>query len=230
MLPPRPNITPMLLQDYYTRVQLSLVLALLILIGIARWWPLPSESPPEDIVYRSSAQEIITIEEIQPTRQQNKPPPPPPPPIPIVVPDDVVIEDQIYVDDAQLAIETSVDAQELAAALPAGEASAAKAPEIGAKPLRFVEAEYPRAALRRKVRAEVVIEVLVDARGQVKEARIVERFLYAKEKEEKEVVAELAYGLEESALKAAQRWMFQPARKDGQPVQSYYTMTLGFGV
>lgn len=220
----------MLLQDYYMRVQLSLILALLVLNGIVSWWPLPSEPPPDDTIYRVSNQEIITIEEIQPTRQQNKPPPPPPPPIPIVVPDDVVIEDQIYVEDAMLAIETPDDALELAAALPAGEASAAKTIETGAKPLRFVEAEYPRAALRRKVRAEVVVEVLVDARGQVREARIVERFLYARDKAEKEAVTELAYGLEESALEAAQRWMFQPARKDGQPVQSYYTMTLGFGV
>lgn len=212
------------------RVQLCLVLALLVLIGLVHVWPLPSKPPPDDGVYRVSSQEVITIEEIQPTRQQNKPPPPPPPPIPIVVPDDVVIEDQIYVEDALLAIETADDAQELAAALPAGEASAAKTIEVGAKPLRFVEAEYPRAALRRKVRAEVVVEVLVDARGQVSEARIVERFLYPNDKAEKEPVNVLAYGLEESALKAAQRWMFQPARKDGRPVQSYYTMTLGFGV
>ena len=75
-----------------------------------------------------------------------------------------------------------------------------------------------------------MIEVLVDEKGKVQEAKIVQRYVYSKNKKEKKSVAILGYGLEESALSAAQRWTFRPARQNGYPVQSYTTLTFSFGV
>ena len=176
-------------------------------------------------------QDIIALEEIQPTRQTQKPPPPPPPLIPIVVADDIIIEEEIEVEDQALVLEEYAENlfDDTAQITTAGNNATSKAPERGPKEMRFVEPEWPREARRKKVRADVIVEVLVDEKGLVREANVVDRYLYQKDSDEKEQVAELKYGLEEAAVAAAKRWMFQPARQDGNPVKSYKTITFSFG-
>ena len=215
---------------YRVRMLLSTVLAQLILIGLVHWWPSFSRSSPDTAIYDTRGQELIAIEEIQPTRQAQKPPPPPPPLIPVEVQDDLIIEEEIEISDQFLTLDEYADELFEQQQLSGNVGKSSKAPEVGPKPLRFVEPEYTRAARRKRVRAEVIVEVLVDEKGLVRNAKIVERFLYNGSGEEKELVSSLRYGLEESALAAAQRWMFQPARQNGQPVQSYTTLTFSFGV
>ena len=214
---------------YRLRVLSCTAGAILLLIAIFTFWPLPGEQELEPFPYHTGGQEVIALEDIQPTRQSKKPPPPPPPMIPMVVPDDIFIESEIEIKDAFLTLEEYGTEQDLAEGTD-GEASSAKAPEVGPKPLRFVEPEYTREARRKNVKAEIVIEVLVDEKGKVQEAKIVERYVYSKNSKEKNTVPSLNYGLEESALSAAQRWTFRPARQNGSPVQSYTTLTFSFGV
>ncbi len=191
---------------------------------------MPSEEVAAPVTFHTNGQELIAIEEIQPTRQTNRPPPPPPPVIPYVVPDDIVIENEIEYEDAFLTLEEyGVEEEGVSDPAPAGVSGGAVAPEVGPKPLRFVEPEYTREARRKNVKAEVVVEVLVDARGRVQTAKIIERYIYIKDKN-KTTVEMLEYGLEESALSAAERWTFRPARQNGQPVESYTTLTFSFGV
>ena len=83
---------------------------------------------------------------------------------------------------------------------------------------------------RKKVRAEVVVEALVDKRGRVQDVKIVERYLLGKKPEDRESVDMIGYGLEESAMDAARKWMFRPARDKGQAVSSYYVFSLKVGV
>lgn len=214
---------------YRLRVLGCVIAAQLLLLALVRWWPLPSLEK-DTTVYHTQGQELIAIEEIMPTRQKQKPPPPPPPLVPVVVPDDVVLEDVVEIDENVLMLEEYADAALDQTGPQTGDAASFQAPEVGPKPLRFVEPEYTRAARRRNIRAEVIVEVLVDEKGLVRDARVVERFLYNNENDEKEVVSALDYGLEEAALAAAQRWMFQPAKQNGQPVRSYTTLTFSFGV
>ncbi len=201
--------------------------SLLLLIFIFKFWPLPGQIEPEPFPYHTEGQELIAMEEVLPTRQSQKPPPPPPPIIPLAVPDDIVIDYEIEVQDVPLILEEYGEESAIAEGT-TGEATAAVAPEVGPKPLRFVEPEYTREARRKKVKAEVVIEVFVDEKGNVQDAKIVERFIYSKDK--KKPVASLGYGLDETALTAAQKWTFRPARQNGAPVQSYTTLTFSFGV
>ena len=216
--------------NYRIRVLASIVASQLLLIGAVNLWPLPGVEIDTN-VYHTQGQEVIEMEEILPTRQKQKPPPPPPPLIPVVVPDDVVIEELVELDDNFLILEEyAEEALDQSGQQPSGNSASFKAPDAGPKPLRFVEPEYTRAARRKKVRAEIIVEVLVDERGLVRDAKILERFLYKKDSDEKEVVNGIEYGLEESALSAAQRWMFQPAKENGQPVRSYTTLTFSFGV
>ncbi len=205
--------------------------ALVLLIGIFRFWPLPIQEEIAPVTLHTSGQELIAIEEIQPTRQSKKPPPPPPPVIPSLVPDDILIENEIEFEDAFLTLDEYGDDDEVPAdPAPEGASGGAVAPEVGPKPLRFVEPEYTREARRKNVKAEIVVEVLVDARGRVETAKIIERFLYSKDAKNKTTVESLEYGLEESALSAAERWTFRPARQNGTPVESYTTLTFSFGV
>ena len=214
---------------YRLRIQLCLSATLILLIGLVRLWPPPPSDADESVAYRVSEQETIDIEEIQPTRQARRAPPPPVPPIPIVVPDDVVLDNvELEFSDANL-----LDIKDLGEDTDEAEGDAVPAAggvTVGPKAVRFVEPEYTREARRRRVRAEVIVEVLVDDRGRVQETTIEERFLLDEDGDSKTPVAEVGYGLDEAAVSAAKRWIFRPARENGKPVSSYTTLTFTFGV
>ena len=131
-------------------------------------------------------------------------------------------------EEAFLTLEEYGEAETPDQPAPAGASGASRSPDVAPRAIRLVEAEFPRAAMRKKIKAEVVVEVLVDQKGKVQETRVVEQYLYGKKG--KELVANLGYGLEDAARSAAARWMFRPARQNGYPVQSYHTITFSFGV
>ena len=216
--------------SYRVRLLLSVVGAQVLLLALVHWWPDLALNNNDKRIFDTRGQDLIAFEEIQPTQQSQKPPPPPPPLIPLIPEEDVIFEEEIEITDQPLVLEEyGEDIMQQDAQSTAGAGRSATAAEIGPKPLRFVEPEYTRAARRRKIAAEVTVEVLVDEKGLVREAKIVERYLVEGPEDAKRSVNELNYGLEESALAAAQRWMFQPARQNGKPVQSYTTITFSFG-
>ncbi len=208
--------------------QACLAAALLVAIAVVHLWPLPESPDEEPVSYRSVGQETIEIEEVVQTRQRAEKPPPPPPLLEVVVTDEEVIDDyELELPDDFLALsEEEGESQDT----PQGQQSAGTLPDlIEPRPVRIVEPEYTREAQRRKIKAEVVVEVLVDERGRVSKARVLERFLLGKD-EEREPVDELGYGLEESAVAAAERCMFRPARFGGRTVRGFKTLRFSFGV
>jgi protein TonB len=72
---------------------------------------------------------------------------------------------------------------------------------------------YPAKALKERVRGLVIVQVLVQEDGGVREVRI-ERGARA--------------DLNEAALEAARHWRFEPARKDGRFVRTYATIRFPF--
>ena len=146
------------------------------------------------------------------------------------MPDDVVLEeiDLEFPDDFKAVDDTGEDV-DAAEGVTVGDNLSFSA-DSGPKPVRIVQPEYPREAKRRNIRAEVVVEVLVDERGQVSEFKIVERYLLNKDQTEREAVAVIGFGVEEAAEKAADQWMFSPAREGGKIVRSYTRITFSFGV
>lgn len=215
---------------YRLRILVSTAATLLLIIGLVRLWPGPGADDNATIPYRIAEQERIEIEEIQPTQQSSQAPPPPAPPIPVVVPNDVLHDHDLdFSDTNMLSLENPGVDEMISEGLADGPAKSG-GETFGPKAVRFVEPEYTREARRRRVRAEVVIEVLVDKGGRVLETRIEERFLLDKEGTERTPVAEIGYGLEAAAQAAAKRWIFRPARTDGVPVSSYTTLTFTFGV
>ena len=212
-----------------------MTVSLLALIGAFRLWPeIRLKAVNTDVIYDTRGQEVIALEDILPTKQATSRPPPPRPFIPMVVPNESTLEEiEIELSDYVPLDDYGDDGEPGEIGAPQGTGTGSQTAiraDVGPRTIRFVEPEYSQEARRRGVRAEFVIEVLVNERGRVEESKIVERFLIGKDDEDKQPVAEVGYGLEEAALSAADRWVFRPARQNGRAVQSYTTLTFTFGV
>lgn len=206
----------------------SLAGVLLLLIALVRLWPLPQPGESTDVVYRAEP-EAIAIDEILQTSQSVSKPPPPPPPVPVESTMDFLVEEPELDFDVSLP-----DIADLTRRGPPGdgadEMTTSASLEEAARPVRFVEPEYTRDARRKRLKAEIVVQVLVSREGNVRETQILRRYLLGTSASEREAVDVIGYGLEEAAVTAARRWIFRPARLDGIPVESYYELTFSFGV
>jgi len=83
------------------------------------------------------------------------------------------------------------------------------------KPIKQVTPKYTSDALRAKIQGDVEVEIIVLTDGTVGDVR---------------VTKSLDAGLDEQAIAAARQWRFQPATKDGQPVEYTATLSLEFRV
>lgn len=88
-----------------------------------------------------------------------------------------------------------------------------KGPEI--IPSTRVEPRYPEPARRVRLQGAVILEAVIDERGNVTSVRVVKG---------------MAMGLEQAAIEAVSRWKFQPATLDGRPVAVYFNLTVNFFV
>jgi len=211
---------------YRITVLVCMVAALLSLNLLARYWPNWSSEPDDHRVFDTRG-EPIELEMIEQTRQAAKPPAPPTPLPPVVVPDDVVLDFEEVDPSEEITVEEEGD--EEGEGEIAGPRLVAQADQ-GPRPIRFVEPEYSAEARKRKVKATILVEVLVDELGRVLQTRIIDRFVYENKGDPPVPVSQIGYGLEEAALAAAERWRFRPARHGGRAVQTYTTLTFRFGV
>lgn len=97
---------------------------------------------------------------------------------------------------------------------------AAKAPDcteplVKAKPERIVRPEFTNEARTVGVDGRVVVEVMVDERGDVSSAKVVKG---------------LGHGLDEASLDAAKRTHFQPATRCGKPVAAPFLLAMKFSL
>ncbi|HEX7419173.1 MAG TPA: energy transducer TonB [Thermoanaerobaculia bacterium] len=83
-----------------------------------------------------------------------------------------------------------------------------KAPVI----IKRVEPIYPKAAREAKITGIVILEVLIDKTGAVTDA----------------VVMQDLSGLGDAAIDAVRQWKFQPATKNGEPVDVIFHLTMSF--
>ena len=84
-----------------------------------------------------------------------------------------------------------------------------KAPVV----LSRVEPHYPEAARADRVSGIVIVEVLIDKSGVVKDALI---------------LRDLPHGIGPSALEAVRQWRFAPATRNGEPVDVLFNLTVNF--
>lgn len=206
---------------------LSLAACLLVAVAVVRFWPalVPGAASESPAVYAADAQ--VLFDEIQPTRQARDQAPPPPMLPPLVVPDDRTVLQEVRIDFINDLVFDAGSAQDGGPEGTDEEPVSAPVPAEPPRRLSIVEASYPREARRRDVRARVLVRVRVGSDGRVREARIVRRVLL--EDDGERTVEALGYGLDRSALDAARRTLFIPARAAGEPVESWHTIPIGFG-
>lgn len=213
--------------EYRRRFLGALALVLALGIALVRWWPASAPSSPEG-PFRERGPERIQVNEIQPTTQSRERTPPPPAPVPpVVVPNDVVIEEEIEFGEGTLAIEDPSDDERLQEGN-SKVTTAARRPDTNARLFRAVQPDYPSSARERSVQARVRVSVQVSKTGRVKAAAVLKRWRLLDGGRARRV-AHLEYGLEEAALVAARRSRFRPAQHNGMPVASQTTITFEFG-
>jgi TonB family protein len=77
-----------------------------------------------------------------------------------------------------------------------------------------VKPEYPREAFEARIQGTVLVEALVDERGHISKARVVQS----------------VPGLDEAALDAVRKWQFEPAMKNGKPVATIIHIPVAFRI
>ena len=84
-----------------------------------------------------------------------------------------------------------------------------KAPQI----INRVEPKYTDKAREARIAGVVIVQALVDKNGVVRDAV---------------VLKPLPFGLSESALEAVKQWTFQPATRNGEPVDVIFNIVMNF--
>jgi TonB family protein len=92
-----------------------------------------------------------------------------------------------------------------------------QSPDLARQPrvLHRVDPRYTPEARRGLIQGTVVVEVLVDERGTP--ARV-------------SVVSPLGFGLDDRAVEAVSRWVFEPAMRDGKPVRATSVVEVNFRI
>lgn len=78
-----------------------------------------------------------------------------------------------------------------------------------------VQPEYPTVALLPRIQGEVVLEAVINIKGTVESLRIVKS---------------LHPILDKAAMKALDKWRFEPGKVDGRPVKAYFLLTIHFKI
>lgn len=206
-----------------------LIVAELITIGIFNFWPVPSSDnrTMQDV---KVSDDVIAIDDVVMTRQQNQPPPPPKPQSPIPVPKDEIIEEEI---PELNEINVTDYSDSLSVALRGSEGNSDKAtsnPQTAPSVIRIVEPTVPQAAKEANIKAEIWVTFLVDQQGRVEEASVSQIKLFDRDTGNTRDVQTIGYGLTEATLNAALQWKFRPAKDDGEIVRAYtkHIFTFGF--
>lgn len=210
------------LQNYYTIfLEVGLILALLILTALARV-QLTTEKTE---VPQLQEQEVIEMEEIVQTKQEQKVPPPPRPPVPVAVPNDEIIEDVDINISADIDFSSTLD---LPPAPPDQAEEGNKEEEedffvlveqmpelIGGLGSLQQQIKYPDRALRAGIEGRVYVRFIVDEKGEV---------------ENPHVIRGIGGGCDEEALRVVETAKFKPGLQRGRPVRVQYNLPIIFRI
>lgn len=222
------------LRDFYYdelnhehRFMFSLICSELLALLVILWWPVYPSEPVEH--YDRFDNEEILIDQAIITQQSTAPASPPKPQVPVPVPNDEIIEEEIDFPDID-DLFTQFDAQgEIGTAPREGEGDIVGSPERPPGLLRIVEPTIPDAAKRANVKAQIIVTFLVGKDGSVEDMAISEIRVYTGNGSDYELVDQIGYGLMEATMTAASKWRFSPARHNGQPVRAYVENSFNIG-
>lgn len=213
MINERKNAKADLKKTYNITLQSGLIASLLIIITLVRinLYSEPPTPPPIEI------QEEVVMEDIEITKQIETPPPPPRPPVPVEVPNDEILEDDIVDLDLDFDLDGPMD-------LPPPPPPADDEDEffivvenmpvlqggLGALQKRV---RYPEMARRAGIEGRVTVQFIVNEAGEVENPR---------------VIRGIGGGCDEEALQAVKKAKFTPGMQRGRPVRVQYSLPIVF--
>lgn len=177
-------------------------------------------NPTTQMQIEEEDQEIIEMEEIIQTEQQDTPPPPERPQTPEEVPDDEIVEDMTFDFEG----DPEGDAGDLPPPPPPEDEEEEQEPEyfesvedmpeiIGGMDALYEVLEYPEIARMAGVEGRVVVQFIIDEEGNVQNPQVIQG---------------VGAGLDEAAVDAIQAVEFEPGRQRGRPVPVQYTIPVNF--
>lgn len=197
------------LRRKYTRyVEISLIISLALLIIAFKFFPKVEGGEK----HMQVAQELVNVEDIVKTKQENRPPPPPKPPIPIESPSDNVLED-VEIGSTEIDLSQQLEAPppppKEEKKIVEEEIQYFEVVEEMPEPIGGIEAiqkkiVYPEIAKRAGVEGKVYILAYVDENGNVTKT---------------EVLKGIGAGCDEAAEKAVRETKFKPGKQRGKPVR-----------
>jgi protein TonB len=202
------------LKNFYTLfLEIGLLLVLVVFL-IATKINFPSEKQDVDLV---KEQEVVKMEEVIQTEQDQTPPPPPRPQVPVEVPNDEIIEDQEINLDAEIDMDQKLEMPDPPEEEEEEEdffVAVEQMPELkgGLAKLQGC-VEYPDMARRAGIEGRVVVQFIVNEEGKVEDPR---------------VVRGIGGGTDEEALRCVKQAEFEPGRQRGEPVRVQYSLPVVF--
>lgn len=202
------------------RLEIGMILSLLIAIG---GFKANIQFDGNDEALYVETQEEVFIEDIVQTKQEIQAPPPPKPVIPVEVPNDEIIENEIIDIDAELDLDMAIDLPpppKLPDDVEEYEEEVfivvEQAPELigGLSGLQSL-IEYPEMALMAGISGRVVVQFIVDEKGNVLEPV---------------VIRGIGGGCDEEALRAVKQVKFKPGKQRGIPVKVRYSLPITFAL
>lgn len=202
------------LRKYYTVfLEIGLVAVLLIFI-VAMKVEFTSDRGDIDL---TEEQEVVEMEEIVQTEQQEKPPPPPRPQVPVEVPNDEIIEDQDIDLDADMNLDDPLDMPPPPEEEEEEEdffVAVEQMPELkGGLGALQKKINYPERARKAGIEGRVVVQFIVTENGKV---------------EDPKVIRGIGGGCDEEALRVVKQAEFEPGQQRGQPVRVQYSLPIIF--
>jgi len=193
------------LRKYYTVfLEVGLILVLVIFI-IAMKIDFRGGELNTDLV---EEQETVEMEEIERTKQEETPPPPPKPKVPVEVPNDEIIEDEILDLDAELNQDERLEMPPPPEEEGDEESFFRAVEDMPERKTTMDELydciEYPAAARRANIEGRVIIQFIVDESGNVTEPTI---------------LRDIGGGAGEEALRCVRQMKWTPGRQRGEPVR-----------
>jgi protein TonB len=194
---------------YQKTFEIALIIAIALLIVAFKFFP--DVGGPAKIL--SQQQEIVDVEDIDVTKQENRPPPPPRPPIPIEAPSDEALDD-ITIQDTEIKLGEDVPPPPQLDEEETYFVAVEELPEpvggIGAIQAMVV---YPEIAKRAGVEGTVYVEAFVDENGNVTRTSLVKG---------------IGAGCDEAAMTAVTKVKFKPGKQRGKAVKVRMSIPIRF--
>lgn len=202
-------------RTYVLRFEAGMIVALVLMIALFKL----EYNPEQETFAMAEIQETVQMEEIVQTKQQDRVPPPPRPKVPVSVSNDEIIDDEILDIDAELDLDIALalpDAppQEAEEEEPEVFVIVERMPElVGGIGALQKKVTYPEIARMAGIEGRVIIEFVIDERGNVTNPK---------------VVRGIGGGCDEEALRAVSEVKFKPGMQRGRPVKVRYTLPVTF--